>query len=75
MYELVEKILYAVTFIAVGGTLALVFFFVFAPSILGLKALHKEIEALSRQVEEINERLRGISSGPTGGDDRAQGAG
>jgi len=28
MYELVEKILYAVTFIAVGGTLALVFFFV-----------------------------------------------
>ena len=30
LYELVEKILWAVSFITIGGTLAVMFFFIFA---------------------------------------------
>jgi hypothetical protein len=34
MYELVEKIWHGVSFIAIGGVMAIIFFFIFAPSIL-----------------------------------------
>ncbi len=61
MYELVQKILYAVSFIAIGGTLVIVFFFVFAPSILGLRTIHKQLENLRRQTEQMNEQLRKIA--------------
>lgn len=61
MYELVEKILYGVSFIAIGGTLALVFFFVFAPSILGSRTIHKQLENLQRQTERMNEQLKQIA--------------
>jgi hypothetical protein len=60
MYELVEKILYGVSFIAIGGTLALVFFFVFAPSILGSRTTHKQLEELGQQVKQMNEQLKQI---------------
>jgi hypothetical protein len=46
MYELVEKILYGVSFIAIGGTVALIFFFVFAPNIIGSRTIHKQLESL-----------------------------
>jgi nucleotidyltransferase/DNA polymerase involved in DNA repair len=62
LYELVNKILYAVSFIAIGGTLALIFFFVFAPSILGSRTLHKQIESLQQQLERMNEQLKEIAS-------------
>ena len=52
--ELVEKILWGVSFIAVGGALTLMFFLVFAPSILGLKAIHKQLEELLRQNKETS---------------------
>lgn len=61
MYELVEKILHGVSFIAIGGTLALVFFFIFAPSILGSKTIHKQLEGLQQQTEDMNEQLKQIS--------------
>ncbi|MHC4361367.1 MAG: hypothetical protein ACYSTZ_00965, partial [Planctomycetota bacterium] len=61
MYELVEKILHAVSFIAIGGTLALVFFFIFAPSILGSKTIHKQLESLQQQTERMNAQLKQIS--------------
>jgi hypothetical protein len=60
LYGLVEKILYGVTFIAVGGTLALIFFFVFAPSILGSKTVHRHLENLENQARLMNERLNRI---------------
>jgi len=41
MYQVVEKILFGVNFIAIGGVVALMFFFIFAPSILGSKTIHK----------------------------------
>ena len=61
IYELVEKILYGVTFIAVGGTLALVFFFVFAPSILGSRTTHRQLRNIERHTEQMNERLSEIA--------------
>ncbi|MHC4574924.1 MAG: hypothetical protein ACYS76_12480 [Planctomycetota bacterium] len=60
MYELVEKILYGVSFIAIGGTLALIFFFVFAPSILGTRAIHKQLESIQQQAKRAHELLRQI---------------
>jgi len=72
MYELVHKILYGVSFIAIGGTLALIFFFVFAPSILGSRTLHKQLEKLQQQLEQTNEQLRRIASRlGEGGEDRS----
>ncbi|MHC4154020.1 MAG: hypothetical protein ACYST6_03700 [Planctomycetota bacterium] len=62
IYELVHKILYGVSFIAIGGTLALIFFFVFAPSILGSRTFHKQLDKLQQQLEQMNEQLRRIAS-------------
>jgi len=61
MYELIEKILYGVSFIAIGGAMALIFFFVFAPSILGSKTIHKQLEKISQQAEEMAEQLKQIA--------------
>ncbi len=61
MFELVETILYAVSFIAIGGMLAIIFFFIFAPSILGSRTIHKQLEKLNGQFEKINEQLGKIA--------------
>jgi hypothetical protein len=62
MYELVEKIWRGVSFIAFGGAIALIFFFVFAQSILGSKTVHKQLDELGRQVEKMNEQLKQIAA-------------
>ncbi len=61
MYELVERIWQGVSFIAFGGAIALIFFLVFAPSILGSKAIHKQLDKLGGQVEKMNEQLKQIA--------------
>jgi len=61
MFEVVEKILHAVSFIAIGGAVALIFFFIFAPSILGSKTIHKQLEEIRRQAEEMAEQLKQIA--------------
>ena len=61
LHELVEKILWAVSFIAIGGTLALMFFLVFAQSILGSKTIHSQLEAILRQNRQICEQLKQIA--------------
>ena len=61
MFELVERILYAVSFIAFTGMLAIIFFFIFAPSILGSKTIHKQLDKLDGQFEKINEQLGKIA--------------
>jgi len=61
MYELIEEILHGVSFIAVGGAVALIFFFIFAPSILGSKTTHKQLDNLGKQIEEMNEQLKQIA--------------
>jgi hypothetical protein len=61
LHELVEKILWAVSFIAIGGVLALMFFLIFAQSILGSKTIHSQLEALLRQSRQICEQLKQIA--------------
>jgi ABC-type uncharacterized transport system permease subunit len=61
LQELVQKILWAVSFIAIGGALAVMFFLVFAQSILGSRAISTLLEKLLRQNEEINQQLRRIA--------------
>ena len=58
MVENVESILRVVTFIAVGGTCAIIFFFIFAQTIIGLKTLHKQLEKLIEQNEKMLELLQ-----------------
>ena len=60
MYELVEKILWATSFIAIGGTVALMFFLIFAQSIFGSKTTHSQIDRLLSQTQQMNEQLRQI---------------
>ncbi len=61
LYELVEKILWAVSFITIGGTLAVMFFLVFAQSIFGSKSIHSQLEVLLRQNRQICEQLKQIA--------------
>ena len=60
LHELVEKILWAVSFIAIGGVLALMFFLIFAQSILGSKTIHSQLETILRQNRQICEHLKQI---------------
>ena len=61
LYELVQKILWAVSFMAIGGTLAVMFFLVFAQSIFGSRTIHSQLEILLRQNRQICEQLRQIA--------------
>jgi len=61
LFELVEKILWAVSFITIGGTLAVMFFLVFAQSIFGSKTIHSQLELLIRQNRQICEQLKQIA--------------
>ena len=61
LLELVEKILWAVSFMTVGGTLAIMFFLIFAQSILGSKSIHSQLEILLRQNRQICEHLKQIA--------------
>lgn len=61
LLEITEKILWAVSFIAIGGTLALMFFLVFAQSILGTRTTHSQLDALLKQSKQICEQLKQIA--------------
>ena len=61
IYELVDGILRAVIFMAVGGCLALIFFVIFAQSILGSKTTHVKLDKLLKQIEKVNELLEKIA--------------
>jgi len=61
MYDLVERIMWGVSFIAIGGAIALIFFLLFAQSIIGSKTIHEQLEKLLRQGEQISEQLKQIA--------------
>ena len=61
LFELVEKILWAVSFMTIGGSLAIMFFFIFAQSIFGSKTIHSQLEILLRQNRQICEQLKQIA--------------
>ena len=62
MYDLLKLVYYAVSFIAVGGVLALVFFFIYAQSITGSKTIHKQLENIEDNSQKILEQLKEISN-------------
>jgi predicted PurR-regulated permease PerM len=61
MVENIESILRVVTFIAVGGLVAIVFFFIFAQIITGSKTIHKQLDRLIKLNEEIAELLKDLN--------------
>jgi len=61
LLELVEKILWAVSFMTIGGSVAIMFFLIFAQSILGSKTIHSQLEILLRQNRQICEQLKQIA--------------
>jgi hypothetical protein len=61
MVEMVQKILYFVTYIAVGGTICMIFFFVFAPSILGSRAISKQLVALDERIDQLASTLNKLA--------------
>jgi len=61
MYQLVEKILWAVSFIAIGGTITIMFFFVFAQSIVGSRTTQSQLARLLELTEQIQKQLVRIS--------------
>jgi len=70
MFETVESILRVTTFIAVGGLVAIMFFFVFAQSIMGSKTVHKQLKKLIGQNEQIISMLgRILKKSPNNSDD------
>lgn len=72
LFELVEKILWAVSFITIGGTLAMMFFLVFAQSIFGSKTIHSQLELLLRQNRQICEQLKQIAQYLEKGDKKSK---
>ncbi|MFQ6035645.1 MAG: hypothetical protein ACE5NM_07330 [Sedimentisphaerales bacterium] len=60
MYDLIERIMWGVSFIAIGGAIALIFFLLFAQSILGSRTIHEQLEKLLRQGEQISKQLKQI---------------
>jgi len=61
LFELVQKILWAVSFMTIGGTLVIMFFLIFAQSIFGSKTIHSQLEILIRQNRQICEQLKEIA--------------
>jgi len=61
LYELVQKILWGVSFIAIGGALVVMFFLVFAQSIVGSKTMCTQLDKLIRQNEDISRQLKQIT--------------
>ena len=58
MIENIEAILKVVTFIALGGVAAIIFFFIYAQVITGSKTIHKQLERLIELNEQILEQLK-----------------
>ncbi len=58
MIENIEAILKVVTFIALGGVAAIIFFFIYAQVITGSKTIHKQLERLIELNEQILQELR-----------------
>ncbi len=61
MIEIVQKILYFVTYIAIGGTCCMLFFFIFAPSILGLRAISKQLVDLDERIDRLDSTLKQLA--------------
>jgi len=62
MYELTEKILHAVSFMAIGGAIAVMFILAFAQTIIGSKHMQSQLQQLLDQTTKMNEQLTRIAN-------------
>ncbi len=79
MIELLEKISRSTSYLAVAGTVALMFLLIFAQHIFGAKTTHSQLKKLIEQTEKMGERLERIEAaledrGPGDGPGKAGGA-
>ena len=72
MLEIVQKILYFVTYIAIGGTFCMLFFFIFAPSILGSRAISKQLVALDERIKQLDATLNQFAQSFEGLSDKSK---
>ena len=61
MIELLEKISQSTTYLAIGGTVAVLFLLVFAQSIFGSRTTHSQLKSLIGQTERMNDKLDQIA--------------
>ena len=61
MLELLEKISRSTSYMAVGGTVAVLFLLIFAQSIFGSKTTHSQLKKLIEQNQRMNEKLEDIA--------------
>lgn len=61
MIELLDKISQSTTYLAIGGTVAVLFLLVFAQSIFGSKTTHSQLKSLIGHTERMNEKLEEIA--------------
>jgi len=61
MIELLEKISQSTSYIAIGGTVALLFLLIFAQSIFGSRTTQSQLKSLIEQTNKMNEKLEEIA--------------
>lgn len=61
MLELLDKIYRSTSYLAVGGTVAVMFLLIFAQSIFGARTTHSQLKKLHEQTEKINQQLTEIA--------------
>ena len=61
MIELLEKISQSTSYIAIGGTVALLFLLIFAQSIFGSRTTQSQLKSLIGHTEKMNEKLEEIA--------------
>jgi hypothetical protein len=60
LVDLVAKILQVTTYMSLGGLIAMVFFFVFSPHILGISRLQHQLAAMEKASRDTNRLLASI---------------
>lgn len=70
LYELTQKILYCVGFMAIGGAVAVMFSLIFAQTIMGSKYIQAQLRELVDQTTKINEQLTRIADALTKNESR-----
>ncbi|MBN2271744.1 MAG: hypothetical protein JXN61_14085 [Sedimentisphaerales bacterium] len=63
MIELLERISQSTSYIAIGGTVALLFLLIFAQSIFGSRTTQSQLKSLIEHTERMNEKLDQIAGG------------
>ena len=62
LYELTQKILYCVSFMAIGGAVAVMFALAFAQTIMGSRNIQSQLRQLLEQTTKLNEQLTRIAN-------------